>query len=161
MKTIKAKNFNNKKSVTPFNTRNGYITFNNQSHHLKNSLSSIFGTINSTKNSSLTKYYKELFLNNVQLKLDERVYDLITKINDKKAFKEAKDKYDEAKKILINDVLKDKYDNSSKFLQDYNIMNLKNYENHKFSYKDKDSQLMYSFFNKLKNRKKKKCLRLK
>ena len=161
MKTIKIKKFNNKRSETPFISRNGYSTLNNQSYLLKNNHTSIFGTIESNKDSSLTKYYKELFLNQVQLKLDERVYDLITKINDKKAFKEAKDKYDEAKKILINDVLKDKYDNSSKFLQDYNIMNLNNYENHKFSYKDKDSQLMYSFFNKLKNRKKKKVLKIK
>jgi len=147
----------NLRRETPFIMRSGYTTFNSRSPQMKTNYSSIFGPTNTKKDLLLSKYYKELFLKQVDLKLDEKVYELITKMHDAKAYSEAKEKYDETKRILIMEVLKNK-DDSSQYLKNPNIVNMKNFEDkllHKFSYYEKDNQIMYSFFSKLKTRKKK------
>ena len=147
----------NLRRETPSIMRSGYTTFNNRSPQMKTNYSSIFGPSNTKKDLLLSKYYKELFLKQIDLKLDEKVYELITKMHDSKAFSEAKEKYEETKRILIKEVLKNKND-TSQYLKNPNIINMKNFEDkllNKFSYYEKDNQIMYSLFNKLKTRKKK------
>ena len=158
MKNLGQMTINSKfRSETPFIMRSGYTTFNNRSPQMKTNYSSFFGPTNTKKDLLLSKYYKELFLKQVDLKLDEKVYELITKMHDAKAYSEAKEKYEEKKRILIMEILKNKND-KSQYLKNPNIVNMKNFEDsllNKFSYYEKDNQIMYSFFNKLKTRKKK------
>ena len=141
----------NLRRQTPFIMRNGYTTLNSLSPQMKTNYSSFFGPTNTKKDLLLSKYYKELFLKQVDLKLDEKVYELITKMHDSKAYNEAKEKYDETKRELIREVLMNKSD-SSQYLKNANIVNMKNFQDkllNKFSYYEKDNQMMYSFFTKL------------
>ena len=147
---------NNIRYKTPA-LRNGFSTFNNFSPQLKSN-SYFLGTFDSNKDSDLTSYYKELFLNQVNIKLDERVYDLISKMDDKKQYNEAKEQYDEAKRKLIKEAMNDKFNSHLNINKNANRINLKNYVdkiNQKYSFDEKDNQLMYSLFTKLKTRQKK------
>ena len=158
MKEIFPISANISRSKTPFiigNSAGG--TFNKNSPKL-NSTSSLFSSIDNTKESNLTSYYKEFFLNQVNIKLDERVYDLISKMDDIKQYNEAKEQYDEAKKMLIKEALNDKFNDYLKSNKNINRLNIKNYVdriNEKYSFDEKVNQLMFSLFTKLKTRKKK------
>ena len=159
MKQIFPNNFNNqRRSKTPFMIRNGYSTFNNFSKNKFEFNSSLFDMMDIDKESNFTSYYKELFLNQVNIKLDERVYDLISKMDNIKQYNEAKEQYDEAKRLLIKEVINDKFKGNLKNNKNANRINLKNYTqkiNHNYSHDEKDNQLMFSLFDKLKTRKKK------
>ena len=147
----------NLRKEAPFIMGGDYSTFNSRSPQMKTNYSSLFGPTNTKKDLLLSKYYKELFIKQVDLKLDEKVYELIAKMHDTKAYSEAKEKYDETKRELIMEVIKNKPD-SSQYMKNPNIVNMKNFEDkllHKFSYYEKDNQIMCSFFKKLKARKKK------
>ena len=144
---------NTSRSKTPFTLKNNYSTINNFSQ----SLQSTFSLLDKNKSTSLKSYFKEFYLNQVNIKLDERVYDLISKMDDAKAYNEAKKQYDEAKKLLIKEIMKEKYNDDLK-LKNANHLNIKNYIdkiNEKYSFDEKDNQLMLSLFDKLKTRKKK------
>ena len=146
----------NSRTKTPFIRNNFYSTNKNMPRF--NSTSSIFSTIDGNKEFNLTSYYKELFLNQVNIKLDERVYDLISKMDDIKQYNEAKEQYDEAKRLLILEVMNDKYNDYLKRNKNAKRVNLKNYIdkiNEKYSFDEKENQLMISLFNKLKTRKRK------
>ena len=146
----------NSRSKTPF-IRNDFPIFNKNYPKL-NSTSFIFSAIDANKEFDLTSYYKEFFLNQVNIKLDERVYDLISKMDDIKQYNEAKERYDEAKRLLILEVMNDKYNNYLKNNKNSKLVNIKNYidkVNEKYSFDEKENQLMLSLFDKLKSRKKK------
>ena len=121
-------------------------------------IQSTFSLLDNSKDSSFKTQFRQCLLNQVNIKLDERVYDLITKMDDPKAYKEAKERYDEAKQILIKEILKDKYFDGFK-TKNLNVLNIKNYidkiNGGKYSFDEKDNQLMFSLFDKFKTRKKK------
>ena len=157
MKQIFPISSNISRSKTPFIINNGHSTFNKNTPQL-NSTSSLFSSIDSNKGTNLTSYYKEFFLNQVNIKLDERVYDLISKMDDAKQYNEAKEQYDEAKRLLIREALNDKFNGYLKNNKNFNRLNLNNYFdriNEKYSFDEKVNQLMFSLFTKLKTRKKK------
>ena len=157
MKQIFPISSNISRSKTPFIINNGHSTFNKNTPQL-NSTSSLFSSIDSNKGTNLTSYYKEFFLNQVNIKLDERVYDLISKMDDAKQYNEAKEQYDEAKRLLIREALNDKFNGYLKNNKNFNRLNLNNYVdriNEKYSFDEKVNQLMFSLFTKLKTRKKK------
>ena len=146
----------NSRSKTPFIRNDFRVSIKNCPE--LNSTSSIFSAIDANKEFDLTSYYKEFFLNQVNIKLDERVYDLISKMDDIKQYNEAKERYDEAKRLLILEVMNDKYNNYLKNNKNSKLVNLRNYldkVNEKYSFDEKENQLMLSLFNKLKSRKKK------
>ena len=150
---------NNSRSKTPFMIRNSFSTINNFSKPKVKFKSSLFDILDgNNKESNLTSTYKELFLNQVNIKLDERVYDLISKMDNIKQYNDAKEKYDEAKRLLIKEVMNDKFNDHLKHNKNANHLNLKNYVeriNHNYSHDEKNNQLMFSLFDKLKTRKKK------
>ena len=119
-------NFNSARSKTPSLYRSGYSTPNNFSKKGKFN-SSLFDMIGGSKESNLTSYYKEFFLNQVNVKLDERIYDLISKMDDPKQYNEAKEQYDEAKRLLIKEAMNDKYDGYLNLNKNSKRINLTNY----------------------------------
>ena len=144
---------NTSRSKTPFTLKKNYSTINDFTQNLQ----STFSLLDKNKDTSLKSYFKEFYLNQVNIKLDERVYDLISKMDDAKAYNEAKEQYDEAKRLLIKEIMKEKYDDDLK-MKNANHLNIKNYIdkiNEKYSFDEKDNQLMLSLFDKLKTRKKK------
>ena len=159
MKEIFLNSLNNSRSKTPFMIRNSFSTINNFSKHKVKFKSSLFDMLDgNNKESNLTSYYKELFLNQVNIKLDERVYDLISKMDNIKQYNDAKEKYDEEKRLLIKEVMNDKFNDHLKHNKNANHLNLQNYVeriNHNYSHDEKNNQLMFSLFDKLKTRKKK------
>ena len=157
MKQIFPISTNISRSKTPLLMGNGFTTINKNTPQV-NSPSSLFSSIDSNKESNFTSYYKEFFLNQVNIKLDERVYDLISKMDDAKQYNEAKEQYNEAKRMLIREALNDKFNDYLKNNKNINRLNLKNYVdriNEKYSFDEKVNQLMFSLFTKLKTRKKK------
>ena len=157
MKEIFPISTNISRSKTPLLMGNGFTTINKNTPQV-NSPSSLFSSIDSNKESNFTSYYKEFFLNQVNIKLDERVYDLISKMDDAKQYNEAKEQYNEAKRMLIREALNDKFNDYLKNNKNINRLNLKNYVdriNEKYSFDEKVNQLMFSLFTKLKTQKKK------
>ena len=156
MKQIFPLSIINSRSKTPFMIRNGYSNYNKFSPEFA-STSYLFSTLNNNKDSNIKSFYRELFLKQVNIKLDERVYDLISKMDDIKQYNEAKDRYIEAKRKLILEVMNDKFNDYLKFKKGENLLNLKNYieKMENYSYDEKENQLMFSLFYKLKTRKKK------
>ena len=116
-------------------------------------LSEIIGMSDSTLNN----YYNQFPLKQANMLLDSRMLALIAKMNEDKTFESLKTQFDEDKKKLLDKIIK----NINYSKSDYSIinhLNLKNFHsqlNKNYTYDAADNQLIISFFDKMKTRKRK------
>ena len=107
--------------------------------------------------STLNEYYNQFSLKQANMLLDSRMLALIAKMNEEKMFESLKTQFDEDKKKLLDKILK----NINRSKSDYSItnhLNLKNFHtqlNKNYTYDAADNQLIISFFDKIKTRKRK------
>ena len=132
----------------------------NQHNLIRNSRLNGFSSVPSFKgvtDSTINENYKQFAMKQMNMQIDTKMLGLIAKMNDGKIFETMKSQFDEDKKILLAKTLK----NLSHSNSDYSLnnhLNLKNFHsqlNRNYTYDAADNLLIISFFDRIKNRKRK------
>jgi hypothetical protein len=124
---------------------------------IKNSKFKGFPSFNRLSDSTINNDYKQNIIQQMNMHLDTKMLGLIAKMNDENVYESLKLEYDEDKKKILAKTLKSFY-NSDTYYSLQNHMNLKNFHdklNRNYTYDAADNQLIHSFFNKMKTRKRK------
>ena len=124
---------------------------------IKNSKFKGFPSFHRLSDSTINNDYKQNIIQQMNMHLDTKMLGLIAKMNDENVYESLKLEYDEDKKKIMAKTLKS-FCNSDTYYSLQNHMNLKNFHdklNRNYTYDAADNQLIHSFFNKMKTRKRK------
>lgn len=105
--------------------------------------------------SSLNKYYKHCIKNHSSIIHDNKVFEMIEQLNNKKAFEQLRSEREKEKEKLYQNLFKDNNENE---IEEYNNINLNNFIEKLSDKKNNEDQgynIMYLFMQLLKNRCKK------
>ena len=123
---------------------------------LESPFQSHFGSDDQIQESLLAKYYELFYLSNVYIKNDNRLYDLIAKMGDEKAFFDAREDYKkEVQRSLKFDIRNLYQPNKEAMEQNINMKNYKQKLEARENFFNEENQMMVWFMGKLGHRKKK------
>ena len=137
------------------------ININKTRNHLTKNFN--FGGFNSFSSfdglfdPKINEDYKQYIINQMKMQLDTKMLGLIAKMTEEKIFESLKSEYDEDKRALMAKILKNSYNSGSDFFMQrhLNLKNFQNQLNRNYTYDASDNQIINSFFNKIKTRKRK------